>query len=52
GLPGSAEFRATVMRLDDTATVIRLIHDYFDFLIARGITRTPPNRAEALAQAA
>jgi tRNA-dihydrouridine synthase B len=52
GLPGSAEFRATAMRLDDTYAVIRLVHDYFDWLIAQGITRSVPNRAEALAEAA
>jgi tRNA-dihydrouridine synthase B len=52
GLPGSAEFRATVMRLDDTDAVIRLVHDYFDRLIAKGITRSALNRAEALAEAA
>jgi tRNA-dihydrouridine synthase B len=52
GLPGSAEFRAAVMRLGDSDAVIRLVHDYFDRLITKEATRTPPNRAEALAEAA
>jgi len=39
GLPGSAEFRATVNRLVDVDAVIRLIHNLYDPLIARGVTR-------------
>ena len=50
GLPGSAEFRATVTRLADAAEVERLIDRFYDPLIARGVTRTPD--AEALAEAA
>jgi tRNA-dihydrouridine synthase B len=39
GLPGSAEFRATVTRLTDSSAVIRLIHDFFDRAIDAGVTR-------------
>ena len=39
GLPGSAEFRATMNRLPDANTVIRLIDRFYDPLIARGLTR-------------
>jgi len=39
GLTGSAEFRATVTRLPDSAAVIDLIHRFFDPLIERGATR-------------
>lgn len=41
GLPGSAEFRAAVMRLDDIAAVQALVHAFFDPLIDRGAVRTP-----------
>ena len=52
GLPGSAEFRATVMRLIDATAVIHLVHDFFDRLIDAGITRCPIPRDEELAEAA
>ena len=41
GLPGSAEFRATVTRLPDADAVERLIDRFYDPLIARGAARTP-----------
>jgi tRNA-dihydrouridine synthase B len=46
GLPGSAEFRAAVTRLPDSAGVLRLIDAFYDPLIARGVARTPPARDE------
>jgi tRNA-dihydrouridine synthase B len=53
GLPGSAEFRATVTRLADAAAVTRLIHDFYDRLIDTGASRVPPRRDEPeLAEAA
>jgi tRNA-dihydrouridine synthase B len=52
GLPGSAEFRATIMRLDDTEAVVGLVRDYFDRMIAKGIKRSPPNRPEPMPEAA
>jgi tRNA-dihydrouridine synthase B len=48
GLPGSAEFRATMNRLTDPAEVIRLIDGLYAPLIARGHVTT----ADALARAA
>jgi tRNA-dihydrouridine synthase B len=39
GLPGSAEFRATMNRLPDANSVLHLIDQYYDPLIARGVTR-------------
>jgi tRNA-dihydrouridine synthase B len=39
GLPGSAEFRATMNRLPDADSVLRLIDSFYDPLIARGVTR-------------
>jgi tRNA-dihydrouridine synthase B len=39
GLPGSAEFRATMNRLPDADAVLRLIDRFYDPLIARGTTR-------------
>jgi tRNA-dihydrouridine synthase B len=51
GLPGSAEFRASVMRLSDAPSVLRLIDTFYDPLIAAGVTRDLA-RAEALAEAA
>ena len=36
GLPGSALFRATVNRLAEAAQVIRLVHDFYDPLVASG----------------
>jgi tRNA-dihydrouridine synthase B len=49
GLPGSADFRATMNRLPDANTVIRLIDRFYDPLIARGFTRwggEPPGRPD------
>jgi nifR3 family TIM-barrel protein len=42
GLPGSAEFRATMNRLPDAAPVLALIDRFYDPLIARGVTRSVP----------
>jgi len=39
GLPGSAEFRATVTRLADVGAVQALISAFFEPLIARGVSR-------------
>ncbi len=39
GLPGSAEFRATVTRLDQAELVLALIDRFYDPLIARGVVR-------------
>ncbi len=36
GLPGSAEFRAAIMRLDDVPGVLRLIDQFYDPLIMAG----------------
>ena len=52
GLPGSAEFRATMNRLPDAASVLRLIDAFYDPLIARGATRVRPSRDEAMQEAA
>jgi nifR3 family TIM-barrel protein len=51
GLPGSAEFRATAMRLPDIADVLVLIDSFYDGLIAAGASRIT-SRAAALAEAA
>lgn len=51
GLTGSAEFRATVMRLHDVAEVRALIDRFYDPLIARGAVRHA-SREAALAEAA
>jgi nifR3 family TIM-barrel protein len=51
GLPSSAEFRAAMNRLADSAAVLRLIDAFYDPLIARGITRIQTREA-ALAEAA
>jgi nifR3 family TIM-barrel protein len=51
GLPGSAEFRATVMRLAEAPAVLRLIDGFYDPLIAAGAGRTL-SRDAALAEAA
>jgi len=40
GLPGSADFRAGVMRLSSEAEVIELISLFYDRQIARGVVRT------------
>jgi nifR3 family TIM-barrel protein len=53
GLPGSAEFRATITRLTETSAVIRLIHEFYDRLIDSGATRIAPRHDETeLAEAA
>jgi tRNA-dihydrouridine synthase B len=52
GLPGSAEFRAGMNRLPDAVSVLRLIDTFYDRLIVRGVSRTPPERTEILAEAA
>ena len=52
GLPGSAEFRATVNRLADAGAVLRLIDGFYDRLIALGTTRLAPRRDEMLAEPA
>ena len=51
GLPGSAEFRATVTRLPEAPAVLRLIDAFYDPLIASGASRTIARDA-ALAEAA
>ena len=51
GLTGSAEFRSSINRGIDGATVLRLIDDFYDPLIARGATRVT-SRDMALAEAA
>jgi nifR3 family TIM-barrel protein len=48
GLPGSAEFRATIMRLTDAALAMDEIHRFYDPLITHGTARLPP-QPEALA---
>ena len=53
GLPGSAEFRAAVNRLAEAEAVLRLIHGFYDRLIARGIVRgARDRRRQMLAEAA
>jgi nifR3 family TIM-barrel protein len=44
GLPGSAEFRATVNRLDQVPQVLALIDGFYDPLIARGVLPPEPVR--------
>jgi tRNA-dihydrouridine synthase B len=39
GLPGSADFRATMNRLPDVGSVMTLIDRFYDPLIASGVTR-------------
>jgi tRNA-dihydrouridine synthase B len=51
GLPGSAEFRATVMRLVEAPAVLRLIDAFYDPLIQSGASRGLA-RADTLAEAA
>jgi len=48
GLPGSAEFRATMNRLPDAAAVLRLIDGFYDPLIGRGAERARPAPEPAL----
>jgi tRNA-dihydrouridine synthase B len=52
GLPGSAEFRAEVMRLASAASVIDLIAAFYDRHVARGTVRMLPGRADLAAEAA
>ncbi len=51
GLPGSAEFRAAVMRLPEVPAVLDLLDRFFDPLIERGAAREM-SRDVALAEAA
>jgi tRNA-dihydrouridine synthase B len=51
GLPGSAEFRATVTRVAEVPDVLALIDRFYDPLIERGATRIV-RRDDALAEAA
>lgn len=44
GLPGSADFRATVNRLDTVEAVLELLHRFYEPLIERGVTRERPVR--------
>ena len=46
------EFRATVTRLPDAASVLALIDGFYDRLIARGVSRSPPGRGDVLAESA
>jgi nifR3 family TIM-barrel protein len=48
GLPGSAEFRATMNRMGDAEEVLGLIDRFYDPLIARGVTRTVEADAASL----
>jgi len=48
GLPGSAEFRATMNRLPDAGSVLALIDRFYDPLIARAVTRRVADRSELL----
>ena len=48
GLPGSAEFRATVNRLADVDPVLRLIDVFYGRLVAQGVTRARVRRDEML----
>jgi tRNA-dihydrouridine synthase B len=53
GLPGSAEFRATVMRLPEVPAVLAQIDRFYDPLIARGARRVREAlEADAMADAA
>jgi nifR3 family TIM-barrel protein len=52
GLPGSAEFRANVMRLSSATEVLDLIGGFYDRHVARGAVRALPGRAELAAEAA
>jgi tRNA-dihydrouridine synthase B len=52
GLPGSAEFRATMNRLPDATAVMELIDRFYDPLIARGATRRIGERDDLAAEAA
>ncbi len=52
GLPGSAEFRAEMNRLESVPAVLALIERFYAPLIARGVARGPVLREAALAEAA
>ena len=54
GLPGSAEFRAAVMRLGEVGTVLDAIDRFYDGLIERGVARAagPAQPETAQAEAA
>ena len=52
GLPGSAEFRATINRLAEAGPVVALIDGFYGGLIASGAARPPPSRTAVLAEAA
>lgn len=52
GLPGSAEFRASMNRQADADAVLRLLDMFYDPLIARGATRVQPGRDVLAAEAA
>jgi nifR3 family TIM-barrel protein len=52
GLPGSAEFRAQVMRAAERPAVLALIDAFYEPLIARGVEAPAPDRAVMLAEAA
>jgi len=52
GLPGSAEFRAGMNRLDEARDVERLVDAFYDPLIARGVVRDGAAPADAAAAAA
>ncbi len=48
GLPGSAEFRAAVNRLDTVEAVLDLLHRFYEPLIERGAARERPARDQEL----
>jgi nifR3 family TIM-barrel protein len=54
GLPGSAEFRARVNRLPDAEPVLAALDEFYDPLIARGVSRAEarPAAGEDLLEAA
>jgi tRNA-dihydrouridine synthase B len=52
GLPGSAEFRATVTRAAERPAVLAMIDAFYDPLIARGVEAPAPDKAIMLAEAA
>jgi tRNA-dihydrouridine synthase B len=52
GLPGSAEFRATMNRLPEATQVLDLLHAFYDPLIERGVSRLRAEPESAIAEAA
>ncbi|GAB0115133.1 tRNA dihydrouridine synthase DusB [Acidisoma sp. C75] len=52
GLPGSADFRAQIMRAGEPAQAIDLIERFFDPLIERGVAAPAPDKSALLAEAA